>query len=64
MKKWYVMETVFENADAHSKWKLVDDVRFLEYEKPIVVAVVRDHLDDRLFYCVHPALVKCVEVKD
>lgn len=57
-KKWYVLE-----AD-NTTWKLVDDVRFLKYEEPIVVAVVRDHLDDRLFYCVHPHRVKYVEVKE
>lgn len=50
--------------EAKGSWKPVDDVRILKYEDPIVVAVVRDHEDDRLFYCIHPSKVKRVEVKE
>ena len=46
------------------KWKPVFDVRYVEFDKDFMVAVVRDLHDERLVYCVHPARVKCVEVRD
>jgi hypothetical protein len=46
------------------KWKPVFDVRYVEFDKDFMVAVVRDLNDERLVYCVHPARVKCVEVRD
>lgn len=63
MKKWYVMESNGID-DATISWKPVFDVRYVQFEKDFVVAVVRDLNDERLCYCVHPARVKCVEVKD
>lgn len=63
MKKYYVMCSGGID-DATVNWKPVDDVRFTRFDKDFTVAVVRDHMDERLCYCVHPARVKCVEVKD
>jgi hypothetical protein len=50
--------------DASIKWKPVDDVRFVAFDDDVAAAVVRDHTDDRLLYCVHVNRVKCVEVRD
>ena len=63
MKKWYAMKRIgIDDSDA--VWKPVDDVRFTRFDRDFTVAVVRDHTDDRICYCVHPARVKCVEVED
>ena len=64
MKKWYVWENAGKSLDSGGNWKPVDEVRYEVYEESIVVAVVRDHNDERLFYCVHPARTKCVEVEE
>jgi hypothetical protein len=63
-KKWYVMEPGSSICDVSIKWKPVDDVRFVTFDDHVATAVVRDHTDDRLLYCVHVNRVKCVEVRD
>lgn len=63
-KKWYVMEINDINNPFPIKWKPVDDVKYVKFEKDFVVAVVRDISDERIVYCVHPAMMKCVEVRD
>lgn len=62
-KKWYVMEpgSIY---DTSIKWKPVDDVKFVVFDDHLAAAVVRDHTDERLLYCIHVNRVKCVEVKD
>jgi len=62
-KKWYVMEPDSIH-DASIKWKPVDEVKYVRFTEAIVAACVLDHTDDRMIYCVHPARVKCVEVRD
>lgn len=64
-KKWYVWGNAGKSLDAGGNWKPVDDVRYEVYDDGnIVAAIVRDHNDERLFYCVHPARTKYVEVKE
>ena len=63
-KKWYVMDNNDINNPFPIKWKPVDDVRFVAFDDHVAAAVVRDHTDDRLLYCVHVNRVKCVEVRD
>ena len=63
-KRWYVMVSDDINNPFPIKWKPVYDVRYVEFDKDFVVAVVHDLNDERLVYCVHPARVKCVEVRD
>ena len=63
MKKWYVMERIGTD-DSNVNWKPVDDVRFVRFDAMLAVAVVCDPTDDRYFYCVHPARVKCMETDD
>lgn len=63
-KRWYVMDSDDINNPFPIKWKPVFDVRYVEFDKDFMVAVVRDLNDERLVYCVHPARVKCVEVRD
>ena len=64
MNKWYVWDDSGKTLDAGGNWKPVDEVRYEFYDNgKTIVAVVRDHNDERLFYCVHPARTKCVEVE-
>lgn len=63
-KKWYVIEPGSSIYDASIKWKPIDDVRFVWFDDNVAAAVVRDHTDDRLLYCVNVNRVKCVEVSD
>lgn len=63
-KRWYVMDSDDIENPFPIKWKPVYDIRYVEFDKDFVVAVVRDLSDERLVYCVHPARVKCVEVRD
>lgn len=54
------------NIDS-GNWYPVDEIRHVQFGKKedgIVVAVVRDHTDDRLFYCVHPSLTKSKLIRE
>ena len=61
-KKWYVWKGNISNPNPG--WYPVDDVKFVRFDDDVACAVVRDHTDDRLLYCVHVARVKCMEIRE
>ena len=62
--QWYVMDSDDINNPFPIKWKPVDDVRFAWFDDNVAAAVVRDHTDERLLYCVNTNRVKRMEVRD